>query len=232
MSAMLLNPMPNRQDVAQNSRSGAFRFVGVGYRRSVVNAAPASILAVRKSQHYRTPSLDGRRAENSASPTVPFHISAKNTTSARQLAHSRRHGRIYLPVRFGLSWVGHEYPIERKGNSSCVTKHGLLHRLPVLSSRHVAIRKQNRPYMAPVPVPVRPLSLMATWSRAPLSAQRPTLSIARKTQPNAEPLTARTNAPLPALSNQKPAAARLPTRGGFAYDLPITKRDSQCSKRS
>jgi len=232
MSAMLLNPVPNRQNVAQNLRLCAFRFADAGFGRNVVDAAPASILAVRKSQHYRTPSLDGRRAGLSATPIVLFRCLAKHVAIARLLAHSGGRARNCLSARFGLSCVDYEYPIERKGKFSCVTNHGLLRRSPVLSLRHVAIRKQNRRFTVPAPVPAqRPFST-ATLSPARRLVPRPTLSTARKTQPSVKPLTPRTIALFQTISNPNLTAVRLPTRGGFAYDIPITKRDIQCSQRS
>lgn len=226
---MPLNVHHNRQNAAQNTRVNPFHLARADLGDNVTRAAPVSIQTARKLQHYRTPSLDGRRADFSV---LPAAIGAQGRGCARHLAHFRPGARKSLPLGTVMSFLRYEQS-GKKGKIRCQFSNGRPQLFCAQGLRPVATRPVNRRLLAPGPVSVPRCCWIPTRLPQRQSVLPAASSIATKTPANANFLTAqgfrppRSDHPCHVLT-----AAHLRARGRLACDHFITKRDRICSARS
>jgi hypothetical protein len=236
MSVKLLKKLENRQDVAQNHTPLPLQLAGVRFARRVRPAAAAIIIpAVRITQLFRTPSLDGRRAVQ----TVPLPVSLcfwRNSPNiARRTACSGRGKRFDLSLLAGMSWVNKLEHIGKKGKIRCQPSNGSQQSLCVAALQPAATQSANRPLSGQVPGLARQSFLTPTQSQLRLWLRGATCFIVRKTPASADRLSARATSQRPnfiAIFIHDIFAVRFATRGVFACAIQPNKRDRTCSARS
>lgn len=229
------NLIQNGREMAHMVWFGDYSFAHSPNGCSVISAVPAFIPAVHISQLFRTPSQSGQRAVHPALLPVLFSDCCLSAGFGRLSAGTSRLHRFGLPKVPDLSCVAHKKMPEHRGLLSCITELGLPQARLALRLPHAAIRPDSRLLSGPARVQV----LRFCLTPIPLQVQRwgpePTIFTASKSRVNARNLgdgARRTRPAFPPFKIHNLTAARLSMRGGFVCDIPLTKRDLRCLRRS
>lgn len=236
---MLLKHLQNRRDTAQNATLRGILLGNAYLDCTVVCAAPVSIPAARITQLFRTPSLGGQRAVQTALLPVPFMAAGFGIGSARLFAQNPAGSRFSLQLRAFMSSVKAIECMGNKGKIRCQSKrhqskNGSQQPSYVRVLRPAVTLPGNRRLSAPVRGWGRPCFLTPTRLQPLRWLQGATSFIANRTPAVARFLNGSARLPRPQyhyLTVHDPTAVRFATRGGFACHKQSNKRARPCLKR-